>query len=178
MPPSGTLLSTIKFPHQPVAQADLQASAEPQFSTLRQSASRLLGQQSPFRSAYFTHHQLARLLDIATKMREIISVNGTSRETACWFFSRGRVARFLGSPHLVMFGTSPTTDHRPRTRSSAPGFRLHRPHHADIVCAQSARPVARSPTRAGRYACSPHGPGLPCRELGQCDLVDASTWSC
>ncbi len=33
LPASGALLSTIKFPHQPLAQADLQASAEPQFST-------------------------------------------------------------------------------------------------------------------------------------------------
>jgi hypothetical protein len=90
-----------------VAQADLQASAEPQFSTLRQSASRLLGKQSPFRPPHFIKHKLSALLDIATKMREIISLNGTSIENPCSIFPAAGVARFSASPHLVMFGAAP-----------------------------------------------------------------------
>ena len=103
-------------------------------------------------SALLPNHQLAHILDIAFKMREIISLNGTSSQNAAAFSfpfpavqNGGALLRFTASGDAWCRSAN--------LQLGTPNFDLLLSRHrADIACVQSARPVARSPTRAGRYA--------------------------
>ena len=96
-------------------------------------------------------------------MREIISLNGMSTQSVGFFPLSPGVARFsllrishLASPHVVMFGPETL-----RPRLGTWNFVVFSTSYADHHHVQSARPVARLPTRAGRYALPLTPPSLP-----------------